>query len=184
MKIWKLTAFLPVIFWMAVIFGFSGNNGEASSAQSDKVSCGIIDFAEEFFHLKLSPGQREELSEALVKVVRKGAHFGEYMLLAVLWLAGFSVNFPAKGKAPASPKRRRNPSWMYPVTVLLAAFYAAADELHQRFVPGRHSSGLDVLLDTAGGIAGALLFYLMARILRAFRDILPQRKQKENGAEP
>lgn len=183
MKIWKLTAFLPAIFWMAVIFGFSGNNGETSSIQSDRVSFGIIDFAEEFFHLKLSPGQREELSEALVKAVRKGAHFGEYMLLAVLWLVGFVVNFPEKGKAPALPKRRRIP-WIYPAAVLLVAFYAATDELHQRFVPGRHSSGLDVLLDTAGGIAGALLFYLMVKIIGAFRDILPQRKQKENGAKP
>jgi VanZ family protein len=42
--------------------------------------------------------------------------------------------------------------------VLLGSAYAATDEVHQAFVAGRHASPLDWLIDTAGVIAGVLLY--------------------------
>jgi len=40
--------------------------------------------------------------------------------------------------------------------VVLVAFLGAADEIHQRWIPGRSMDLLDWVADIAGGVAGAL----------------------------
>jgi VanZ family protein len=45
---------------------------------------------------------------------------------------------------------------------LAGVAYAASDELHQHFVAGRHSSPIDLAIDTAG-IALGLLAWLRVR---------------------
>ena len=44
------------------------------------------------------------------------------------------------------------------LAVLLGSAYAATDEVHQMFVPGREGSPLDWTIDTAGVVLGVLLF--------------------------
>jgi VanZ family protein len=44
--------------------------------------------------------------------------------------------------------------------ILIVAGYAALDEFHQSFVPGRTAAVTDVLLDTSGGAAAQLLIAL------------------------
>jgi VanZ family protein len=44
---------------------------------------------------------------------------------------------------------------------LLGIAYAASDEVHQRFVPGRHGSVMDVLIDAVGVAIG---IYLARRV--------------------
>jgi VanZ family protein len=70
-------------------------------------------------------------------VLRKLAHAAEYAVLAILLAR-------ATGAAP--------------LAVVTAAAYAVTDEVHQHFVPGRHGAPLDVVIDTAGAVAGALLW--------------------------
>jgi VanZ family protein len=43
------------------------------------------------------------------------------------------------------------------VALVLGIAYAASDELHQRFVPGRHGSVSDVVIDTLGVALGIYL---------------------------
>ena len=43
------------------------------------------------------------------------------------------------------------------LAAMLAVAYAASDEFHQSFVPNRHPSPLDILIDSIG-IASATLF--------------------------
>jgi VanZ family protein len=43
------------------------------------------------------------------------------------------------------------------VSLVLGIAYAASDEVHQRFVPGRHGSVSDVLIDTVGVAIGIYL---------------------------
>ena len=43
----------------------------------------------------------------------------------------------------------------------LATLYAATDEFHQVFVPGRSGKVADVLLDSAGALLGVLLLALI-----------------------
>lgn len=67
--------------------------------------------------------------------VRKLAHMAEYAVLALLYRRALAGNWFA---------------------FLLTIAYAASDEWHQSFVPGRSASPLDVLVD-AGGAMTALL---------------------------
>ncbi|HEX5582385.1 VanZ family protein [Gaiella sp.] len=66
-------------------------------------------------------------------VLRKLAHFTEYAILGALL---------------ARATRR---SW---VALVLAALYAASDEVHQTFVEGRHGAVRDVAIDTVGALVG------------------------------
>ena len=75
-------------------------------------------------------------------VLRKAAHLAEYAILGALL-------FRAVRREPAA--------------IVLASAYAATDELHQAFVPGRQGAPLDWLLDTAGAIAGVLLLSRVSR---------------------
>jgi VanZ family protein len=70
-------------------------------------------------------------------VLRKLGHFAQFAVLALL-----------------IQRAIRN----VPAAIALASLYAATDEVHQAFVAGRHASPLDWLIDTAGAVAGALLY--------------------------
>ena len=66
-------------------------------------------------------------------VLRKIAHIAEYALLGALL-------YRATRRAPAA--------------LLLASAYAVTDEIHQTFVPSRHGTPVDWLIDTAGAAIG------------------------------
>lgn len=74
--------------------------------------------------------------------LRKAAHMAEY---AVLFLLARRAMGDAKG-------------------FLFAVLYAAGDEFHQSFVPGRHGAWSDVLIDAAGALL-ALTFAKRRAIL-------------------
>ena len=72
-------------------------------------------------------------------VLRKGAHVFEYTVLtALLWRA--------------ARRSWRGWSWnqVASFVVGVAVMYAASDEIHQSFVPGRGPSVRDVLIDCIG----------------------------------
>jgi VanZ family protein len=72
-------------------------------------------------------------------ILRKLAHASEYAILAALL-----------------HRALRTPSvWL---VVLLAGLYAVTDEVHQRFVEGRHGAPLDVGIDALGALAGVLVW--------------------------
>jgi VanZ family protein len=69
-------------------------------------------------------------------LVKKGAHMVGYGLLALAFLRAIGY-------------QRKN----YILLVLLLVFlYAASDELHQSFVPGRNASLVDVGIDLVGAV--------------------------------
>ncbi|MFO3796151.1 MAG: VanZ family protein [Anaerolineales bacterium] len=47
------------------------------------------------------------------------------------------------------------------LALLSSVLYAITDEFHQSFVPGRHASVIDVLIDTAGIALGVFAFGLL-----------------------
>jgi VanZ family protein len=69
--------------------------------------------------------------------LRKLAHAAEYAVLGALLFRAL----------------RREP-----LAILAGSAYAVTDEIHQAFVSGRHASPLDWLIDTAGVVAGVLLY--------------------------
>ena len=70
-------------------------------------------------------------------VLRKLAHMAEYAVLGALLVRAVQRE---------------------PLAALIGSAYAVTDEVHQAFVTGRHASPLDWLIDTAGVIAGVLLY--------------------------
>jgi hypothetical protein len=78
-------------------------------------------------------------------VLRKAAHFAEYAVLGAL-LARALYNAMAR--------------WAW-VAWLGGAVYAASDELHQHFVPGRQGSPVDVAIDAVGVAVGVLAVRLV-----------------------
>ena len=47
--------------------------------------------------------------------------------------------------------------------VLISFLYAASDEFHQSFVPGRNSGVFDLIADTVGGVMGGYLYMVLAQ---------------------
>ena len=135
---------LPVMLWMTLIFGASTGLGRPQNTSL---------FLRPFLHW-LDPGMSEDTFEKIHFAVRKTAHFVEYSILGLLlWrLLHFD---PA-----AAPCRSRE----FLTALLLAALYAASDEFHQSFVPGREAAVLDVLLDTCGAGFGLAALWAARRL--------------------
>ncbi len=113
---------LPVLAWMAVIFALSTHAGSAT--HTDSFFNALL--ARFFPHL----WRRLTLPEidALHYYVRKTAHVTEYAILGVLMLRAFRALYGAL------TRRLTLTAWA------VCAFYAATDEFHQIFVPGRRKS--------------------------------------------
>ena len=82
-------------------------------------------------------------------------------MLALFWLSSFPMTY-----------RRR-----CILAVLISACYAATDEFHQLFVPGRSGEVRDVLVDTAGAVIGILFLSLL-------RFIIIRKKKKQEAVIP
>ena len=46
------------------------------------------------------------------------------------------------------------------LAILICVLYAASDEIHQIFVPGRSCRVMDILLDSFGSISGIIIYDL------------------------
>ncbi len=88
---------------------------------------------------------------------RKTAHLTEYALLFLVLRFALSRTVPGRNRVLISM-----------LTVVLCAMYAASDEWHQSFVPGRTASVVDVCIDTCGAILGAVV-WTAAGMFRKFK---------------
>jgi VanZ family protein len=76
-------------------------------------------------------------------------------------LAGLLVRALTRARPRASAVKLAALAWA------LATLYGASDEWHQSFVPGRSSSGWDLVADGVGAALGAALTLVLYRRLRA-----------------
>ena len=142
----------PALLWALVISGFS-----TGVFTSDNTSRIIIPVLRWFF-----PHASQETLFFMHHFIRKTGHFTEYFILSLLILRGIRAG-----------KRGVHLGWAL-AAIAIVGCYAALDEFHQSFVPGRTAAVSDVLLDTAGGIAAQVVVGL--GIL--FRDI--RKKRRDN----
>jgi hypothetical protein len=77
-------------------------------------------------------------------ILKKGAHMTGYALLAVGYL-----------HALGNPRKANR--LIFLLAIIMAALYAATDEFHQSFTPGRHSSVADVGIDALGAVLGTTI---------------------------
>ena len=132
---------LPALGLMGLIFLLSHQPGGDSGLLSKQV----LDFFASI-GLDLSSWLGERTAFLLI---RKAAHFTEYFLLgtAVWW--GFT------------PMENRNKRALIAWTI--AVLYAASDEFHQLFIPGRTGNVGDVLIDSFGAGVAILLLWGWSR---------------------
>lgn len=151
----RLIFLVLTLGWMLVIFAFSAQVAAESDATSDSFITVLCSMFLSGFR-SLSPEAKADIIDSLTFLVRKCAHAGVYALLAV-WVMGFFQTFDL------SRKKR------FLLTIVLCVLYAASDELHQYFVPGRSCQLRDVAIDTAGSALAAGAWLLGERIFERKR---------------
>ncbi len=152
-RLLRFVLWFLVLAWMAVIFCFSMENADESSSTSGAVIRWLLERFDKGFPA-LSPAEQFAKIEEWSFAVRKLAHFLIFTVLGLLAAAAFSVDLGTKEAFLAA--------------LALGIVYAAADEIHQAFVPGRACQLRDVLIDASGVLLGSGCFTLI-RHLRAGR---------------
>ena len=141
---WKnLICWILTILWMGLIFVFSAQNASDSSQLSGQTAFHAAFWFWPGFS-ELSTEAQAAWIESVQFWVRKAAHFLVYGGLGALLYGDFLLFHWS---------RPMKAGWAWVVGTL----YAASDEIHQLFVPGRSGQLRDVLLDSAGVAAGILL---------------------------
>lgn len=145
---YKLLYFLPAVCIMTGIFYFSSQTAVQSSGLSSNITEELIKGISHFFNIQEDTAIGTAFFHIIEILVRKSAHMAEYGVLAV------TIAYPlSKFKLQGI----RLILW----SELISALYAATDEFHQLFVPGRSGQLTDVFIDGAGALIGCLLFYLI-----------------------
>lgn len=155
----RVIAGVLALLWMCMIFAFSAQESGESSEVSGAFSQQIVSGVGKFFHLNLSDEDLQRIAEAIETPVRKAAHMAEYAVLSVLiyiWLGKWKL------------------------AIVFAAIYAASDELHQRFVPGRAGRLGDVMIDSAGAVLGVLIFIGVKKCIISLRNRHKYKVQKSS----
>lgn len=128
----KIISVLLVIIWMTFIFIMSSFDGSSSTNQSNI----IVNFIQELFNIKNV--------EIISLIIRKLAHFTEYLILAIL-VSNMLKVYDKK-------------LWF---ALIICILYAMMDEYHQTFVSGRSGNLIDVLIDSIGSINGYGIYNLI-----------------------
>jgi len=122
---------------MSVIFMFSAQPASASSQMSGSLMKWLVDI------IDVTPIPEILGEELLHTFIRKMAHFTVYFVLGVLVYRATHEGGEMEWKRV----------WM-PLFICMA--YAASDEFHQLYVPGRSGQVTDVLIDSSGALLGIL----------------------------
>lgn len=149
MKLRNYINILLIITWMLVIFNFSNQTGSSSSGLSSKV---VITIAE-IINKDLTQSEKDELVEKYGYIVRKTAHFGAYFILGTLTIILF---IDLKGTTKLS----------FIISTLICTIYAATDEIHQLFIPGRCGSIIDVLIDSCGSLTAIIIIFMITSLIK------------------
>ncbi len=137
----KIIYLILLILWMIIIFMFSNQNGVKSQSLSDKFINNIISISDK----SMSKSDKIETISNISYLVRKIAHFSEYLILGILLVLTL---------------KEFNIKRYYLLSIIIAVIYESSDELHQLFLVGRSAKVLDVFIDSFGSIVGILIMKL------------------------
>lgn len=139
MKKVRYLNWLLVICWMGVIFYLSHQPAASSRSLSEGVLSSL---------LNILPQEQGKEITLLHTLLRKSAHFIAYFILAILLCRAF---FSTQMKRAAGISR-------FFFVWFICFLYAASDEIHQTFIPGRSGEFRDVIIDSLGSLLGLLLY--------------------------
>ncbi|MBR4422376.1 MAG: VanZ family protein [Erysipelotrichaceae bacterium] len=130
-----------LLMWMALIFYFS----DQPATDSNVTSGSVVTLIYQLFHmLGMTVHSEAVFAELYTEIIRKLAHFTEFMILGILARSFFD---PGKKALICS--------------LLLAGSYGISDEIHQLFVLNRSCEIRDMLIDCAGAFLGVFLCHLI-----------------------
>ena len=160
--LFRILCIFCMIGTMAFIFGNSREVAEQSSIKSEQVQQAVNAVA-----AKVGAGPFSMLA------IRKMAHFSEFAMLGFWMMLCVQVCWGHALKVLGWP-------------LFAGLFIAVLDETVQRYVPGRASSTVDVLIDFAGSLVGVLVALLIILIITCIFKWILKRKNKggkriENG---
>jgi VanZ family protein len=138
-------------WWPALLWGGLMSFFSTGSFTSDHTGHFIIPFLR-----WLLPHASMGTLELLHHYIRKGAHFTEYFIFSLLILRGIRAG-----------QKGTHLRWAV-VSILLVVGYAAFDEFHQSFVPGRTALVGDVMIDSFGGIMAQVAAGIVMLVSNAF----------------
>ena len=124
LNIVRIVLIIIILFITSTIFSFSNQDSEESSSVSGKVAKFVVDVV----YKDISDEERGKLVESYQHPIRKLAHFSIYTAL------GISVSLLMCTYKIEDMKK-------IVITLLYGALYAASDEIHQLFIPGRSRTG-------------------------------------------
>lgn len=139
-----IIAWSLALLWMGVIFYLSSQSGLESAHLSSGFREKLLSFLGLFF-----PAIKTASFDGFDYFIRKNAHFFAYLFLGIL--VYFAVT---------------NSHWPKPffTAMIICVMYAASDEWHQLFVPGRSGQISDVLLDSSGALLGIIVCLFILKI--------------------
>ena len=144
------------ILWMVLIFCMSAQDSSESSSLSSALLEKLLSLLTPHWE-RLTANQQRLRLERVHTLFRKLGHFSEYAVLGGLLTAVFRIGHTERQSFPYYRV------WLPPLAALC---YAASDELHQRFVPGRSCELRDVLIDLSGALLGTLTVLFLLHLQR------------------
>ena len=123
-----------VIIWMILIFTMSSFDATESSNQSNF----IVNIIVNIFNINNI--------ELVSLIIRKLAHFTEYLILGIL-----TYNLI---------KSYNKKTY---IAIIICILYAISDEIHQYFVPGRSCQILDMTIDSIGSLTGIYILKIIKK---------------------
>lgn len=162
----KPLSFLPALMLMYMIYSFSAQPGEVSSALSYKVSYKIVQTADYIFDGGHEEWQLSQWADKINFITRKLAHMTEYFALAV------AVSFPLYVYG-------LHGFLLMLVAGIICVGFSCGDEYHQSFVAGRSPAVKDVCIDSFGVFWGIILVRIIGWTGR--KTIFRPRKKKKKA---
>ncbi len=142
---------LLIVANMAFIWYNSAKVSTVSNKSSRKIATGVAKVVVEDYENLSRPVQKKHISKINVKL-RSLGHFAEFVPLGFLVFLFLLSLGDLRGRTVALTLFK-----CLITTVVLCAFYALSDEIHQIFVRGRTFQITDILVDSLGTLSGCVM---------------------------
>ena len=158
-KTFRIVSVVLLLALMTTIFCLSAQEADESSSLSDGITVKIIaGFFPEFEDL--SEIEQEEIIHDTTFYVRKLAHFSLYFLMG--FLSFLTISSYKKIKLFLK----------FLFSYLFSVLYAASDEIHQFFVPGRSCELRDVFIDSCGVILSLIIILIVCACSKRIKALI------------
>lgn len=143
----RIFSWILVVIWMGLIFSQS----HKPATESNKLSKGVTEIIVETVE-KINPDTDMDINVSRFNhILRKNAHFFSYLLLGILTLNALLSSGKDGYKCIG-------------LAFLICLLYAASDEFHQTFIPGRGGQVKDVIIDSGGALVGIGLKFMKGKV--------------------